>query len=207
MIEVWTLLAKHGIQSLVSIWPEALGTSWRKYQSLAGLEGRDVACVHGRAMNQIFCTVTDAVRGTRVSCWNSRLLSLCSEDSGTWVQLASTISQVSVLFLLKLKFRRYQSSEKLSLCRENTWKLTAAQRSFRDWCSGGQETRSALATHASGSLLWRAAADNSKNWSPLKSAPPGHCHMSDGAQTTRTFFFVEGTHVHWQATAEHFFFS
>ena len=36
---------------------------------------------------------------------------------------------------------------------------------------------------------------------------PGHCHMSDGAQTTRTFFFVEGTHVHWQATAEQFFFS
>ena len=32
--------------------------------------------------------------------------------------------------------------------------------------------------------------------SHLKSAPPGQCHMSDGAQTTRTFFFVEGTHVH-----------
>ena len=31
--------------------------------------------------------------------------------------------------------------------------------------------------------------------------------MSDGAQTTRTFFFVEGTHLHWQATAEQFFFS
>ena len=43
--------------------------------------------------------------------------------------------------------------------------------------------------------------------SHLKSAPPGHCHMSDGAQTTRTFFFVEGTRVHWQATAEQFFFS
>ena len=43
--------------------------------------------------------------------------------------------------------------------------------------------------------------------SHLKSAPPGHCHISDGAQTTRTFFFVEGTHVHWQATAEQFFLS
>ena len=43
--------------------------------------------------------------------------------------------------------------------------------------------------------------------SPLKHAPTGHCHTSDGAQTTRTFFFVEGTHVHWQATAEQFFFS
>ena len=43
--------------------------------------------------------------------------------------------------------------------------------------------------------------------SHLKSAPPGHCHMSDGAQTTQTFFFVKGTHVHWQATAEQFFFS
>ena len=43
--------------------------------------------------------------------------------------------------------------------------------------------------------------------SHLKSAPQGHCRMSDGAQTTRTFFFVEGTHVHWQATAEQFFFS
>ena len=40
------------------------------------LEGRDVACVHGWAMNQIFCTVTNTVRGTQVSCWNSRLLSL-----------------------------------------------------------------------------------------------------------------------------------
>ena len=36
-----------------------------------------------------------------------------------------------------------QSSDKLSLGRGNTWKLMAAQRSFRDWCSGGQETRSA----------------------------------------------------------------
>ena len=31
----------------------------------------------------------------------------------------------------------------LSLGRGNIWKLTATQRSFRDWCSGGQETRSA----------------------------------------------------------------
>ena len=45
--------------------------------------------------------------------------------------------------------------------------------------------------------------------SHLKSAPPGHCHMSNGAhvQTTQAFFFVERTHVHWQATPEQFFFS
>ena len=40
-------------------------------------------------------------------------------------------------------FWRYQSSDKLSLGGGNIWKPTAAQRSFRDWCSGGQETRSA----------------------------------------------------------------
>ena len=43
--------------------------------------------------------------------------------------------------------------------------------------------------------------------SHLKSSPTGHCHTSDGAQTTRAFFFVEGTHVYWQATDEQFFFS
>ena len=63
---------------------------------------------------------------------------LCREGKRPRTSEKQIAEQVSVLFLLKLKFRRYQSSEKLSLCRGNTRKLTAAQRSFRDWCSGGQ---------------------------------------------------------------------
>ena len=131
--------------------------------------------------------------------------SSCPEGKRPRAQIAE---QVSVLFLLKLKFQRYQSWEKLPLCRENIWKLTPAQRSFRDWCSGGQETRSAWlpSGHYFEELQRTAARIGCRN-SHLKSAPPGHCHMSDGAQTTRTFFFVEGTHVHWQAPADQFFFS
>ena len=60
--------------------------------------------------------------------------------------------------------------------------------------------------HYSEELQWTTARIGCRN-SHLKSALPGHCHMSDGAQKTRTFLFVEGTHVHWQATAEQFFFS
>ena len=62
---------------------------------------------------------------------------------------------------LEVEFSALSILGKLSLCRGNTWKLTAAQRSFRDWCSGGQETRSAWLP--SEPPLWRAAADNSKN--------------------------------------------
>ena len=53
--------------------------------------------------------------------------------------------QVSVLFLLKLKSVILVLSilRQTSLGQGNTWKLTVAQRSFRDWCSGGQETRNA----------------------------------------------------------------
>ena len=53
---------------------------------------------------------------------------LCPEGKRPRASERQITEQVSVLFLLKLKFRRYQSSEKLSLCRGNTWKLTAAQR-------------------------------------------------------------------------------
>ena len=63
-----------------------------------------------------------------------------------------------------------------------------------------------MATHYSEDLQRTTAGIGCRN-RHLKSAPTGHCHTSDGAQTTRTFFFVEGTHVHWQATAEQFFFS
>ena len=88
-------------------------------------------------------------------------------------------------------------------------KLTAAQRSIRD-CTGVQADERPGAHgypvgHYSEELQRTTARIRCRN-SHLKSAPPGHCHMSDGAQTTRTFFFVEGTHVHWQATAEQFFF-
>ena len=60
--------------------------------------------------------------------------------------------------------------------------------------------------HYSEELKRTTASIGCRN-SHLKSAPPGHRHMSDGAQMTQTFFFVEGTHVQWQATAEQFFFS
>ena len=63
-----------------------------------------------------------------------------------------------------------------------------------------------MATHYSEEQQRTTAGIGCRN-SHLKSAPTGHCHTSDGAQTTRTFFFVEGTHVHWQATAEQFFFN
>ena len=68
---------------------------------------------------------------------------LCPEGKKPRASERQITEQVGVLFHLKLKFRRYLSSEKLSLCRGTTLKLTAAQRSSRDWCSGGQETRSA----------------------------------------------------------------
>ena len=63
-----------------------------------------------------------------------------------------------------------------------------------------------MSTHYSEELQ-RTTAGIGCRKSHLKCAPTGHCHTSDGAQTARTFFFVEGTHVHWQATAEQFFFS
>ena len=55
------------------------------------------------------------------------------------------VEQVSVLFLLKLKsvISALSLRDKLSLGRGNMWKLRATQRSFRNWCSGGQKTRSA----------------------------------------------------------------
>ena len=56
-----------------------------------------------------------------------------------------------------------------------------------------------MATHYS-EVLQRTTAGIGCQNSHLKSAPTVHRHMSDGAQTTRTLFFVEGTHVHWQAT-------
>ena len=87
-------------------------------------------------------------------------------------------------------FRRYQSSEKLTLCWGNTWKLTAAQRSFRDWCSGGQETRSAWLP--SGPLPWRAAAENSKNWmskqSPEERTPRSLSHERWSTDDTDILF-------------------
>ena len=44
-----------------------------------------------------------------------------------------------------------------------------------------------MATHYSEELQWTTAGIRCRN-SHLKSAPTGHCHTNDGAQTTRTFF-------------------
>ena len=80
------------------------------------------------------------------------------------------------------------NTDKLSLGRGNTYKLTAAQR---------------MANHYSEELQRTTAGRMSKQ----SSAPTGHCTTRTGAKTTQAFFFVDGTHVHWQTTAEQFFFS
>ena len=81
---------------------------------------------------------------------------------------------------LKMRHR-----DKLSLGRENTWKLTAAQ------CMSDRYSEE-LQRKTEG-------CRNSK-------ARPSVTVTRTGAQTTQAFFFVEGTHPHWQATAGQFFF-
>ena len=116
--------------------------------------------------------------------------------------------QVSVLFLLNMKSVISALSilgQTFSWSREHmeanggsTLLSTLVFRRTRD-----QER---MATHCSEELQQTTAGIECRN-SHLKSAPRGHCDRNDGAQTTQTFFFVEGTHIHWQATAEQFFFS
>ena len=130
----------------------------------------------------------------------------CPEGKRPRASERQVAEQVSVLFLLKLKFRLYQSSEKtFSLSKEqmeaNGGSTLLSRLVFRRTRAHGYPVG-----HYSEELQRTTARIGCRN-SHLKSADPGHCHMSDGAQTTRTFFFVEGTHVHWQATAEQFFFS
>ena len=115
--------------------------------------------------------------------------------------------RVSVLFLLKLKSVILALSilgQTFSWSREhmeaNGGSMLLLRLVFRR--TRDQER---MATHYSEEL--RTAARIECRNSHLKNAPAGHCHMNDGAQTTRTFFFVEWTNVHWQATAEQFFFS
>ena len=115
--------------------------------------------------------------------------------------------QVSMLFLLKLKSvisalslleQTFSwSRERMEANGGSTLLLRLVFRLTRD-----QER---MATHYSEELQRKTAGIGCRN-SHLKSTPTGHCHMSDRAQTTRTFFLVEGTHVHWQATAEQFGF-
>ena len=167
----------------------------------------------------------------------------CPEGKRPRASKRQIAEQISVLFLLKLKSvisalsADKLSAGKLSLGRGNIWKVTAAQRSFWDWCSrlvhgylsevvqptpkhsgppchwlGAEDETNFLlvegthgarlnaplgrrpGAHAYGyPLLWRAAADNSRN-SHLKSTPTGHCRTDTDA-------------LPWQATAEQFFFS
>ena len=116
--------------------------------------------------------------------------------------------QVSVLFLLKLKSVISALAileQTFSLSREhveaNGGSTLLSRLVFRRTIARDQER---MATHYSEELQRTTAGCRNSH---LKSAPTGHCHTSDGAQTTRTFFFVEGTHVHWQATAEQLCFS
>ena len=103
--------------------------------------------------------------------------------------------QVSVLFLLKLK----SVISALAILEQTfSWSREHMEANggstllsvFRRTIARDQER---MATHYSEELQRTTAGCRNSH---LKSAPTGHYHMSYGARTTRTFFFVEGTHVH-----------
>ena len=97
MIEVCTLLAKRGIQSLVSIWQKRLepaeGSTSLSQVWKAGMLPVSMAgpWIKSSVQSLTLCGVRGSLAET-ADCWVLFALELCSEDSGTWVQLASTIS-------------------------------------------------------------------------------------------------------------------
>ena len=135
----------------------------------------------------------------------------CPEGNRPRASVRQIAEQVSVLFLLKLKLVISALSilgKTFSLSREhmeaNGGSTLLSRLVFR-WTRDQERMATQWATTLKSCSGQQQELDvETVTW---RAHPPGHCHITDGAQTTRTFFFVEGTHVHWQATAEQFFFS